>query len=141
MGNEAGYQLTSSEQEGIVEIVLSGVITRDGVKKLQDEVITIVRKFNTRVLLVDIRALKGRLGFAEAYSRVRSYPADTRGIHTAVVDVPENEEYQAFHETTSFNAGRSLKAFTDIDAARAWLKSKQNSDTGEQFSSRRENSR
>jgi hypothetical protein len=41
-----------------------------------------------------------------------------------VVDIPENSDYQSFHENTAVNAGMKLKFFTDIDAARAWLKSK-----------------
>jgi hypothetical protein len=45
-------------------------------------------------------------------------------VNTAVVDIPENTKYQSLNEVTSINAGLSFKRFTDIDAARDWLKSK-----------------
>jgi hypothetical protein len=46
-------------------------------------------------------------------------------VNAAVVDRQENADKGEFLETTAQNAGHSLKFFTDIDAARSWLKSKQ----------------
>jgi hypothetical protein len=46
-------------------------------------------------------------------------------VNAAVVDRQENADKGKFLETTAQNAGHSLKFFTDIDAARSWLKSKQ----------------
>jgi hypothetical protein len=44
-------------------------------------------------------------------------------MNTAFVDIDENASYNSIHETPSIHAGLSFKCFTDIDTARAWLKS------------------
>ncbi len=45
-------------------------------------------------------------------------------MNIAFVDIVEYAEYNLFYQATTLNAGSSWKWFTDIDAARAWLKSK-----------------
>jgi hypothetical protein len=130
MENGTDYQLSTSVNEGIIEIVFTGEVTADAVKKLQNEVFAIVKSINARDLIIDVRALKGRFGVTEAYYRVRSYSLDTARVNTAIVDIEENAAYESFHETTAKNVGRSLKSFTDIDAARAWLKSMQRKRSG-----------
>ena len=130
MENGTDYQLSTSVNEGILEIVITGEVTEDAVKKLQNEVFVIVKSINSRFLIVDVRALKGRFGFTEAYYPVRSYSPDTARVNTAIVDIEENAAYESFHENTAKNVGRSLKWFTDIDAARAWLKSMQRESSG-----------
>jgi len=54
----------------------------------------------------------------------RNLHSDRPTINTAFVDIAENASYNSIHETPSINAGLSFKCFTDIDAARTWLKSK-----------------
>jgi len=75
-------------------------------------------------VLCDIRALQGPQEIAAAYFRVRSIPTDVQILPLAVVDQPGNWEFKSFYETTAANAGQSLKWFTDVESARAWLKSK-----------------
>ena len=130
MENGTDYQLSTSANEGIIEIVITGEVTEDAVKKLQNEVFAIVKSINARFLIIDVRALKGRFGVTEAYYRVRSYSPDTSRVNTAIVDIEENAAYESFHETTAKNVGRQLQWFTDIDAARAWLKSMQREGSG-----------
>ena len=128
MENEKGYQVSMSVREGITEILMTGEVTYHDVENITNEVRNDAWKLNTRYALIDLCGLKGRFGLAATYFRVRSYPPDRPKIHTAIVDLPENADYESFHENTAFNAGLSLKWFTDIDAARAWLKSKQADD-------------
>jgi len=130
MENGTDYQLSTSVNEGIIEIVITGEVTADAVKKLQNEVFAIVKSINARFLIIDVRALKGRFGVTEAYYRVRSYSPDTSSVNTAIVDIEENAAYESFHETTAKNVGRQLEWFTDIDAARTWLKSMQREGSG-----------
>jgi len=40
----------------------------------------------------------------------------------ATVDTEVNGDLKSFLETAAFNVGLSFKCFTDIDAARNWLK-------------------
>ena len=60
----------------------------------------------------------------DAYFRARSIPSDVKILPAAVVDRSENWDYKSFYETTATNAGQSMKWFTDIESARAWLKSR-----------------
>lgn len=124
MEKTATYQLSTSLKEGIIEVVITGELTSHYTKKLQNEVLAVAKSKNTRTLLVDIRTLKGRFGYVETYNRIRMPNPDERPSRTAAVDVEENTNIRSFHETTAINAGWSMKWFTDIDAARAWLKSR-----------------
>ncbi|MBN1363845.1 MAG: hypothetical protein JW976_03480 [Syntrophaceae bacterium] len=124
MGKKEKYQISSSVKDGILEMVLTGELAERDIGDLQDEVIGIILASNVKFFLVDVCAIKGRFGYFEAFKRVRSYPPEVLGVKTAIVDIPENDAYEHFHEITAQNAGLSYKCFTDIDAARAWLKSK-----------------
>ena len=124
MEKKQKYNISTSVDEDILEIIITGEITTDDIEKLQNEVIAITKSINPQNVLVDVSALKGRFGFTEAYFRVRDYPTDLPRVNIACVDLAENAEYQSFHENTAVNAGLSFKWFSDIDAARAWLKSK-----------------
>ena len=125
MEEKAEYQILASVKEGLLEIVLKGQVAERTVKNLANEMITIIKGNGIKNVLIDVRAIKGRFGLTKAFNSVRSYPPDILRVNSAVVDLPENADYQSFQETTSINAGLPFKGFTDIDAARDWLKSKQ----------------
>ena len=122
MESEAQYQISSSVNEGILEITVTGEVTKNTIEKLAIEAAVIIIEKGLKDVLVDVCALKGRLGIMDTYSFVRS-PFERPRVNCAVVDLPEHAEYLKFLETTALNAGLSLKCFTDIDAARDWIKS------------------
>lgn len=124
MESKTKHTIASSEKDGMLELVLTGEVGEEGVEALQNEIIALVMSRDTKALLVDVRDLKGRFGYTEAYYRVRNYPADMPRVNLAVVDLAEHADYENFHEDTAFNAGFSLKWFTDIEDARAWLQDK-----------------
>ena len=120
--NKVMYNI--SEDEGILEIVITGKVKAGSIEKVTDEVIAIKKAANLKKLLVDIRAIEGRFGYAESYFSVKKYSSSFHGIHIALVDIPEDAAWESFHERTAINSGVSFKWFTNIDNARAWLKSK-----------------
>ncbi len=122
MKNTTNYQTSTSLNEGIIEIKITGEVTKASVKNMQNEIFAITKSKTSKAVLIDCRDVKGRFGVVEAYHRVRSYPADRPRMITAVVDTEENRDFQSFHENTATNVGQSMKWFSDIDAARAWLK-------------------
>lgn len=122
MQNKADYEISSSENEGIAEIAIRGSLTTGSLDELHDEVIAIIRSKNVKAVLCDVRALKGPQELTDAYYRSRSIPPDIMKLPAAVVELPTNLSYQSFFETTAANAGLSVKWFTDVDAARQWLK-------------------
>jgi hypothetical protein len=125
MEKKAEYQISASVNEGLLEIILKGEVAESAVNNLANEIFTIIKGNGIENVLVDVRAIKGRFRYAESFERFRSYSPDILRVNSAVVDLPENAEFQSFQETISINAGLSFKWFTDIDVARDWLKSKQ----------------
>jgi hypothetical protein len=133
MEKQEEYQISSSVHEEILEIVVTGIETSSNSERMKNDIDNVIIKNNVKNVITDVRALKGRLGVTDTYQRVRSYHLDIRKFNLTVVDLFENAEYQNFHEATSQNAGLRFKWFTDMDAARDWLKNKQKSDKKNQF--------
>jgi hypothetical protein len=122
MKENSNYQISTSVRDGIVEVVITGEITKNTLDRLRAEVITILREINPKAVLCDVSALKGPNDITAAYFRARSTPQDVKILPAAIVDLSENKDFQSFYETTAANTGQLLKYFTDIEAARAWLK-------------------
>jgi hypothetical protein len=59
---ETEYQLSSSVNDGIIEVIETGEITESSFKKLIDKVTAFIKAHGVKKLLVDIRALKGAFG-------------------------------------------------------------------------------
>ena len=125
MAKKTEYQLPSSVNEGILEIIITGKITANTVKKIDEQIVALFKTTETRVLLIDFRAVRERLGITEAYFHVRDCPPELRRVDIALVDLEENADHRSFYETMASNAGLRTKWFTDIDTARNWLKSRQ----------------
>lgn len=109
--------------DGILEIVATGEITKNDLDRLRGEVLALIRKENAKAVLWSGRAMKGPTDIATAYFRARSVPLNVKVIPCAIVEPSQNKEFQSFYEATATNSGQLLKYFTDIEAARAWLKS------------------
>lgn len=124
MEEKSTYRLSTSVSESIIEIVITGELTHNSVDTLHAEVIKIIREKHGKAVLCDIRTLQGPQEIGAAYFRVRSIPTDVQILPLAVVERPGNWEFKSFYETTAANAGQSLKWFSDVASARAWLKSK-----------------
>jgi hypothetical protein len=124
MEENTDYKLSISVNEGIVEIVITGELTKKTLDRLHAEVITIIRDKDAKAVLCDVRSATGPNEIIEAYFRARSIPSDVMILPSAVVDRSENWSYKSFYETTAANTGQLMKYFTDVEAARAWLKSR-----------------
>jgi hypothetical protein len=122
---KAKYQIASMMNEGILEFVITGELPKGDVEEMQIKIAGIISESGTRNVLVDCRAVgEPRIGIMENYFAVRSTPVQGLRVNVAVVDLPKHREMGEFLETTAFNVGLSHKFFTELDAARAWLKSK-----------------
>lgn len=121
MGNMGKYQVSSSMNEGFIEIVVKGAVTADTYGDAVSEVNAIIKENNATRVLADFRAIDRRIEPFKLYYYIRNYHALLFDIQYAIVDLPQNVEYK----TAAINAGlKSLMWFTDIDEARNWLKSK-----------------
>jgi hypothetical protein len=133
MKKKVEYQISSSVNEEIHEIMLAGELASSNIAKLENEVTAIIKTNGVKNLLVDAHSLKNRLNYAEVYYLARNHPPEFYRINIAIVDRPENFEFRSFQECTSINAGLRWKWFCDIDSAREWLKSKYRNDVLAKF--------
>lgn len=109
--------------EGIVENVVTGKLTKNSMSRLQTELITIIKREKAKAMLLDIKAMTDyEDSLAEVYFRVRNTPPDILNLPGAIVSPMNDLAYCSFYETTAANAGQKMKFFADIEAARAWLK-------------------
>ncbi|MGP8153002.1 MAG: STAS/SEC14 domain-containing protein [Smithella sp.] len=124
MEKKAEYQLTTSVNEGMFEIIMTGKVSASSIEKLHNEVTAVIKANGIQNLLVDIRAVDGRFRIAETYLYVIRSFSDRPKVNNAVVDIPDNANFLSFYDDAAINVGLSVKGFSDIDAARDWLKSK-----------------
>ncbi|MFC1885174.1 STAS/SEC14 domain-containing protein [Thermodesulfobacteriota bacterium] len=125
MEDKTNYKISTSVNEGITEITITGEVAKDAIDQLHDEVVTMLKGKDTKALLVDIREVKAhRDDFSAAFFRTRSLPQDIIRLPAAVVQPSQDKDYISFYETTAANVGQSVKWFADIESARTWLKSK-----------------
>lgn len=114
------YQITSSINDGFLEITITGIAAGHDFEKMVHELEEILKANGAKKAMFDVRGLTGRIENMEIYRFVRNHPSVIYDTQSAIVDSPEN----AHQETAAKNAGVSLwKWFTELDAARAWLKS------------------
>jgi hypothetical protein len=124
MEKKAEYQISSSVNEGILEIILTGEFRSGSLEQIKDEVVAIEKSVNIKNELIDVRKVKGHHSIIEIYSFARNFPSDRPRINTAIVDMAVNADIKMFFETTTSNTGLSFKFFTDMDAAKDWLQRK-----------------
>ena len=126
MEKKEKYKIFSFVDNEILEIVFTGEVTVDNAEEIMSEIVALQKSMNAKNELIDVRNLEGSLGYAKTHLFVSSILSDKPKIKTAFVDIAENADYNSFHEITATNAGLPFKSFTNIDAARGWLKSREN---------------
>jgi len=120
MENQPAYQISSSVNDGILEIVVTGEITASTYENVTNEVNAIITSNDAKKAIADFRAVEKRIEPSEMYRYFRSYSSILFDIKFAIVDLPENVHYK----TSAINAGlSSLMWFTDVNDARKWIKS------------------
>ena len=113
------YQISSSINNGFLEIAITGTATGSAYQKMVNELDEILKANRAKKAIFDVRGLAGRIENTEIYRFVRNHPSVMYDIQSAIVDFPENNH----QETAAKNAGLALwKWFTDMDSAKAWLK-------------------
>jgi hypothetical protein len=122
MKKKAEYQISTSVNGAIAEIVVKGKLIKDSFEKRKNAIFAIEKQMNIKSELLDFRELRGRPSYAEVY--MGDLPPNRQRINTAFVDIAENANDGLFYEKIALNDGLSFKWFSDIDAARTWLKKK-----------------
>ena len=120
MEEKTKCQISSSMKDGVLELVVAGALTTINLEDALNEGNTIVKDSNATKAIVDFRACCTRIDPLDLYRYIRKYDFAVFEIQYAVVSLPEKAKYR----DAAINAGlKSLKWFSNIDEARAWLKS------------------
>jgi hypothetical protein len=120
MENTTAYQISSSMNDGILELVITGTAIGNEFEKMMLEMDSIMEANNAKEVILDIRIFKEHIeSITTIYQYTVKHNFFLHRVKTAVVD---------FQEKTSFamalkNAGVPVERFIDMDLARKWIKS------------------
>jgi hypothetical protein len=113
------------ERDGYVVAVLRGTRSPQTLLAAAAETLAHCAAAGFDRLLIDVRAMRGRLDTFETFDIAgRQIPAQEgiRGIvRAAVLDRSENLARIGFFETVAVNRGLNLRAFDDEERALGWL--------------------
>jgi len=119
----ADFDIRGMPQGEVLALDFTGASTSQNADAMTRRYFNIVLASGMKKVLVDIRALKGRLSDGQTFFLLRELPVKPTppDIQTAIVESQENRAYGDFLETTAVNAGVPLRCFFDRAEALAWL--------------------
>lgn len=115
------YRIRFDQDDGIVEIKLSGKWTKENLNTLTCNGIGLPNPEATKIL-IDIRGIEERLGMAEAFNSVVKFPVEQRCRKTALLDREENIKVVTLFEIAAENRGIPVKWFSAKEDALVWLR-------------------
>ncbi len=116
------YRIHFDEEDGIVEIKLSGKWTKENLETLTCNGIGLPKPEATRIL-IDIRDIDERLGMADAFNSVSKFPMEQRCRKTALLDRKQSVKVVTLFEIAAQNRGIPVKWFRAKEDALLWLRS------------------
>jgi hypothetical protein len=114
--------LAVSHETGVLVLTLRGCATASNSTDIMRRVFEIIHEAKPTRLLIDCRAVEGRLDTLSTYSHVRGYPTlNHHPERIVVLERPENRDYYSFHETVAYNHGYHFRTMTEVNQAMQWL--------------------
>lgn len=121
---EKGYKVSVGRPSDYLHVRAEGIRTRLSVAALTGEVFEAATSDKRARVLVDVRALKGRLSVFDSLYIIREEFPKIRwqGIQrAAIVDLEIQSMRRWFFETAAQNRGFNLRVFAKENKAREWL--------------------
>lgn len=119
------YSLTIEKKDDVLWVVATGTRSRADVLAMAEDILMALIANKATKVLIDVRALAGRLGTLDSYELVDEhfFGLRERRIVTrcGIVDLKEFEDSYRFFETVAANRGFALRIFSDTGKALAWL--------------------
>ena len=116
--NKVAYQISTSINDEIIEIVLTGTAIGDEFEMMMCEIDAILEANNAKEVLLDIRSFEEHIDSTIIYNYTRKHNFFIQGVKTAVVDLQEKTSFAIALR----NAGVPVERFPDIASARNWIK-------------------
>src|SRR4030042_3858297 len=122
---EVSFKLTMEKQEDILHIKAEGERTFKTLMKITEQIMEACRQNNTCRVVVDVRAMGGKLNTWETFKLVTSCFSRVRNWHVlrkaAIVDREDARTRYRFFETVADNRGYNIRVFEDTAEALKWL--------------------
>ena len=119
------FKLTMEKQQDVLHVKVEGQRTYKLLVKITEQIIEACRQNITCRVLVDVRAMRGKLSIWETFKLVTSCFAKFRGWRVlrkaAIVDREDARPRYKFMETVADNRGYNLRFFEDAAEALSWL--------------------
>lgn len=109
-----------NEKEGIIEVVSSGVITRQDMESTRDKLQRILGEKGISRVLIDTARLRSLPSTMDLFEVWETYSRDFKTALLVTASNPINKDI-AFAETVGVNRGQIVKMFWDEEEARRWL--------------------
>jgi hypothetical protein len=119
MENAKSYQISTSVNDGILEINVTGDVTGRNIADIQ-KAVDELRIEKGDIVLLDVRAVSKGKSYTDTLYYLKR-PENATG-KTAILDLPENEFVKPYFERLSYGTSLKVKWFCDIDEAKDWLK-------------------
>lgn len=122
------YQVEYLEDEKLVHVRFQGRVEISHIKASIVDVIAVASRVKCPRILIDLQEAEVQASISDLYAlpdfvagRVREAGGGGIKILRAFV-VPQWRKEMQFYEDTTHNRGQNTRVFTEIDAARAWLR-------------------
>jgi hypothetical protein len=119
------YDLTIEKKDDVLWVTATGVRSLESVLNMGKEILAALVENKVTKVLVDVRALAGRLGTVESYEIVDEHFAEWRDrtvvTRCSIVDLKAFEQSYRYFENLAVNRGFALRIFSDADQAFRWL--------------------
>lgn len=119
------YQLLMEKHADVLHVKSVGIRTIETVLAMSGDIMHACAQQGTVKVLVDVRALEGRLPTIDAYQVPNSLFSEIRDREIiqkcAIVDLKEFENSYRFFENVAVNRGYNLRIFSDVNDAIKWL--------------------
>jgi hypothetical protein len=112
------YQIATSVNDGILEIVLKGTASHADFEKMMYTLDAILAENYANAVIFDIRLFEEHIESTIIYGYAKKHNFYITGVKTAIVDRQEKTSFAVALK----NAGVSVERFIDMDLARKWIK-------------------
>lgn len=119
------YYLDVEKKDGVLWVKATGTRSFENVLAISKDIMAACTEHEVKKVLLDVRALKGRLSTMESYEIPDKYFPKIRDRsvvdRTAIVDWKEADGRAPFFELVAENRGFMIRIFSDTDQAIEWL--------------------
>lgn len=120
------YKLAFAQRDDVLCVTAEGMRSLEAVIDIAKDVMAALIERRVTKVLIDVRALAGRLSTLDSYDLVDKRFAQWRDrsvvTRCGIVDLKDFEYSYRFFEDTARNRGFALRIFADPDEALEWLR-------------------